>query len=54
MQVSTTVLRRVVRCLPALRDKLVGAFAAFVVRIQVCAIASYALSCRCGCGQGEA
>ena len=34
-QVSTTVLRRVVRALPGLRDKLVGAFAAFVVRIQV-------------------
>lgn len=33
-QVSTTVLRRVVRALPGLRDKLVGAFAAFVVRIQ--------------------
>ncbi|PSC67904.1 furry homolog-like [Micractinium conductrix] len=32
-QVSNTVLRRCMRCLPALRDKLVGAFAGFVVRI---------------------
>ncbi len=28
------MLRRCMRVLPALRDKLVGAFAAFVVRIQ--------------------
>jgi len=34
LQVSKTVLRRCMRVLPALRDKLVGAFAAFVVRIQ--------------------
>ena len=33
-QVSKTVLRRCMRTLPALRDKLMGAFAAFVVRIQ--------------------
>lgn len=33
-QVSQTVLRRCMRSLPALRDKLVGAFAGFVVRIQ--------------------
>ena len=33
-QVSKTVLRRCMRVLPALRDKLIGAFAAFVVRIQ--------------------
>lgn len=34
VQVSNTVLRRCIRTLPPLRDKLVGAFAAFVVRIQ--------------------
>lgn len=34
MQASQTVLRRCMRSLPALRDKLVGAFAGFVVRIQ--------------------
>ncbi|KAL4428595.1 hypothetical protein ABPG77_008907 [Micractinium sp. CCAP 211/92] len=33
-QASQTVLRRCMRSLPALRDKLVGAFAGFVVRIQ--------------------
>ncbi|KAL4434374.1 hypothetical protein ABPG75_000815 [Micractinium tetrahymenae] len=33
-QVSQTVLRRCMRSLPGLRDKLVGAFAGFVVRIQ--------------------
>jgi hypothetical protein len=34
VQVSHTVLRRCMRCLPGLRDKMTGAFAAFVVRIQ--------------------
>ena len=33
-QVSTTVLRRCMRTLPGLRNRLVGAFAAFVARIQ--------------------
>ncbi|KAI3439023.1 hypothetical protein D9Q98_001435 [Chlorella vulgaris] len=33
-QVSQTVLRRCMRSLPGLRDKMVAAFAAFVVRIQ--------------------
>ena len=34
MQVSQSVLRRCLRCLPARRDALVGAFASFVARIQ--------------------
>jgi hypothetical protein len=32
--VSQTVLRRCVRALPPLRDRLVGAFAGFAARIQ--------------------
>ena len=34
VQVSNTVLRRCMRCLPGLRDKMAGAFATFVVHIQ--------------------
>ena len=34
MQVSTTVLRRVLKALPPLRDALIGSAATFTVRIQ--------------------